>query len=553
MKIHPTRTLAVVTLGSLLAVTAAADESSLLGHWPLAGDTKDASGRGHHATNHGADLTTLGPGGKADGAARFDGRDDYLEVADSRSLRLGTGDFSVAVWVHTDKDLDDVLGDLIAKFDPASRKGFTLTITNNVGVTSSQSNYRHVHFGIDNGRVGTWTDCGRLGRAVLVYTLAVYDGHLYAGTCEAGKDEAGHVFRYEGGTKWVDCGSPDRCNTVSALAVYQGKLYAGVSRYRLGGSALPDSENRHLGGKVYRYEGGQRWVECGQLAGVEAVNGLVVYRGRLYASSMYSPGLFRYDGGTTWTSQGSPNGKRVEALAVYNGHLYATGYDEGAVYRFDGDTWTHCGRLGDNTQTYSFAIHHGQMYVGTWPSGKVFRYAGDHHWVDAGRLGEELEVMGMAVYNGKLYAGTLPLAEVYRYDGGTTWTRAGRLDHTPDVKYRRAWSMAVFQGKLFAGTLPSGHVHSLEAGKSATSDRELSPGWNHLAAVKGGDRLRLYVNGQLVATSSPFNPAEYDLSNDKPLTIGFGPHDYFNGRMRDLRLYGRALSAAEVEQLARRP
>jgi hypothetical protein len=158
--------------------------------------------------------------------------------------------------------------------------------------------------------------------------------------------------------------------------------------------------------------------------------------------------------------------------------------------------------------------------------------------------------MAMMVYNGKLYAGTLPLAEVYRYEGGTTWTRTGQLDTTPDVTYRRVWSMAVYQGKLFGGTLPSGHVYSLEAGKNVTYDHELRPGWRHLAAVRQGDRLKLYVDGAPVATSTPFNPADYDLSNGRPLRIGFGPHDHFNGRLRDLRLYNRALTDAEVSALS---
>ena len=157
--------------------------------------------------------------------------------------------------------------------------------------------------------------------------------------------------------------------------------------------------------------------------------------------------------------------------------------------------------------------------------------------------------MGMAVYNGKLYAGTLPLAEVYRYDNGGQWTPTGQLDKTPNVRYRRAWSMAVYRGKLYCGTLPSGQVFSLEAGKSVTYDRALPAGWQHLAAVKQGDRLRLFVNAKQVAESTAFKPADYNLSNEKPLEIGFGAHDYFNGRMRDFRIYRGALSKSDVEQI----
>jgi hypothetical protein len=71
-----------------------------------------------------------------------------------------------------------------------------------------------------------------------------------------------------------------------------------VSKYRLAGSSLLESKNPNLGGKVYRYAGDQSWEDCGQLPDTEAIGGLVVYRGRLCASSLCRPaGFFRYEGG----------------------------------------------------------------------------------------------------------------------------------------------------------------------------------------------------------------------------------------------------------------
>ena len=77
------------------------------------------------------------------------------------------------------------------------------------------------------------------------------------------------MFRYDGNA-WVDCGSPDVCNAVSSLAVHDGKLYAGTGKYRSSGSALADSQNLNLGGKVFRYDGDGKWAHCGSLPGVEA-------------------------------------------------------------------------------------------------------------------------------------------------------------------------------------------------------------------------------------------------------------------------------------------
>lgn len=547
--------LVALILGfSRLALSTRAAEPGPVARWKLHGDIRDHAGD-HHGENRGVDLSAVGPGGMPGEAAAFDGRRAYIEAPAAGDLRLGTGDFSISAWVHTSETLDDALGDIVSCYDPATRRGFSLGVVHNPGVANNQSNSRNVHFGIDNGSEPRWTDCGRPGNAVLAFSLAVFQGQLYAGTCEGGKDESGRVFRYEEGDRWTDCGSPDPCNAVTSLVTYQGELYAGVSKYRLAGSALGESENMHPGGKVYRYAGSATWQPCGKLPGREAIGGMVVFRGQLYASSLYKPaGFFRYEGGEAWTELPAPGGLRVEALAVHNGEIFASSYDGAHVYRFDGQSWTDCGQLGppENTQSYCFAVYQGVLHAGTWPTGRVYRYMADGQWTDVGRLGEELEVMGMAAYNGKLYAGSLPLAKAFRFDGDGTWTDLRQLDLTPDVRYRRLWTMAEYQGRLFCTTLPSGRIHSMQAGASVGYDRELAPGWRHLAAMRAGNRLLLYVDGELVATSTPFAPEVYDLSTEQPWRIGFGPHDYWNGRLADVRVYRRALGAGEVRELSGR-
>lgn len=525
----------------------------LLAHWPLHGDARDISGNGHHGQNQGADLAAEGPRGELKTAAGFDGRGAHIEIRGSELLRLGRDDFTIAVWVHTESVLDDVLGDILCHFDSERRIGLTLGFSHGT-VTSSQANYRQLQFGIDAGAEGAWTDRGRPGRSVYTHTLAVFDGDLYAGTCEPEKDQSGHVYRYAGGTKWVDCGSPDPCNAVAALAVHDGQLYAGVSRYRLAGSSLPESPNRRFGGKVYRYAGGSKWVDCGKVGDAEALGGLAVFRGQLYASSTYSPGVYRYEGGTTWTYCGSgPENKRIVALGVFNGHLFGTSYDGGRVYRYEGgQAWSLAGEIPGATQTYGFAAYQGRWLVSTWPKGEVYQYEGENRWTSLGRLGEELEVMPLAVYNGKLYGGTLPLAQVYRHDGRNTWTPTGRVDMTPDVRYRRAWSMTVHKGQLFCGTLPSGHVHSYQAGPCVTHDHALAPGWNHLAAVRRGEVLELFVNGKKAAVSERFDPNRFDTTHAGPWLIGTGPQDSLLGRLSDLRVYRGALKESDIQPLARR-
>jgi hypothetical protein len=560
----PRSLLATLCLWTALLTSARADEpdarpsAGLLAHWPLRQDARDVSGNQRHAVNHGVEFHARGA---KDGTpcAHFSGRGAWLELPAERMPRLGAGDFSIAAWLHTDEQLSDVPGDLISQYDSAKRRGFHLTLKNNAGVTSNQANVRQLQFGIDNDRAEkSWTDHGRPGQAVLGFAVAVHDGSLYVGTCEPGENESGHVYRFAGGAKWIDCGAPDESNSVTALAVHDGKLYAGTGKYRLGGSALPESKNTRLGGRIFRYEGGTRWTPCGQLPEVEAVGGLVTYAGRLYATSLYKPaGFFRYEGAARWTSLDTPGGKRVVSLAAHDGALYAGSYDGGHVYRYDGRRWSDLGQLAKNTQTYSFVPYHGRLHVGTWPSGEVFRLGRlteTGAWEAIGRLGEELEVMGMIVHNGRLLAGTLPLAQVWQHEGGTKWSLSARLDHTPDVRYRRVWTMAEYQGRLFATTLPSGHVYSHTVGVLTTHDRELSAGWHHVAAIRSGGQLKLLVDGKAVANSPKFSPADYDLTSTAPWKIGSGANDFLCGCLADLRVYGKALSEVEVARLAaRRP
>lgn len=491
-------------------------------------------------------------------AARWAAVDEPREVPAKQAPRLGQGDFALAMWVKSDEVADRLPGDLISQYDAAKRRGFHLTLKSNTGITSNQANWRHLQFGIDDGRSSGWRDCGRPGRAVLAFALAVHDGALYAGTCEPGQGESGRVYRYAGGQRWVDCGAPDRSNAVTAMAVHKGRLYAGTGKYRLAGSRLKESANATRGGRVFRYEGGARWADCGQLPDTEAVGGLVVFKGQLHASSLYKPaGLFRYEGGSRWAARPVPRGAggettRVVSLTVHDGFLYAGSYDGGRVFRFDGTTWADCGQLGDNTQTYSFAQYEGRLHVGTWPSGRVYRFEAPGDWADVGRLGDELEVMGLLVHNGRLLAGTLPLAEVYSYEGGRTWQKLARLDRTPDVTYRRAWTMAEHDGEVFVSTLPSGKVHAFAAGRQAAWGQSLSSGWHHVAAVKAAGRLALFVDGRRVAQSRAFAAADYQLDGAAPLRLGSGPTGRLNGRLADVRIYQRALSAAEVAALAKR-
>lgn len=528
----------------------------LLGHWPLTNDFDDVSGHGRHGHNQGVAVQATG--------ALFNGSGAHLVVPSHPAIELGGSDFSVSMWISNPAPDGGVLGDILSKYSHSRRTGFTLGFLDFPGSVYSTPNSRNLSFGIAADTVELpWTDCGRPGNALHVFTLCSWNGDLYAGTFEAGEDESGKLYRWDGDTGWIDCGSPDGSNTVMSLCAHDGNLYCGTGCYRASGSALSDSPNTIPGGRVYRYVAPGEFVDCGRIAEDAAeAHSLTVFNGELYAIPSYTSGVFRWDGNAAWEYCGAPGDRRCMTLGVHDGDLFAGGNEYSGVWRYKGGkSWESIGtQSGPNTakdgqypvesQIYSFMTWDDALHIGTWPSGSVFRYEGGSDWTFCGRLGEELEVMCVATYNGSFYAGTLPLAQVYRYDGGEEWTLTGRVDHTPDVTYRRAWSMAVYDGTLFCGTLPSGHVWRYRAGACATHDHWLPPGTHHLAAVRSGSCLRLYVDGKLVSSSKPYKPNDYDLSNGEPLIIGGGPRSSFRGGMRDVRLYGRELAAEEIAQLS---
>jgi hypothetical protein len=95
---------------------------------------------------------------------------------------------------------------------------------------------------------------------------------------------------------------------------------------------------------------------------------------------------------------------------------------------------------------------------------------------------------------------------------------------------------------------PAGYVRVAGSGADAAASGSTAlplDTWTHLAATFDGTHVRLYVNGALVATQPA---AGRLLVTAQPLRIGSNLvwGEYFNGRVDEIRVYNRALSAAEI-------
>jgi hypothetical protein len=544
------------------------------GYWPLRGDARDHSGRGHHAVNHGVDLD----------AAQFDGRSAYLEVPAAPALDPGAGDFALSAWIRTAGPVDGVLGDVAAKYDATRRRGFTLSLQSSAGGYNGQGTGRHMAFGIDDGKAGEWEDCGRPNATsnYVSNSLTVFDGSLYAATTDATTEaEWAHVYRYAGGETWEDCGRVGALRTrgVGPLIVHDGALFAANWTYDW---TRVDKEPLDYG-RVWRYGGGRNWEDCGQPGACRRLFGMASFHGRLYVVADDNR-CHVWEGGLAWRPCGSFY-SLVHPMLVHQGRLHvgAFGGTRGGSFRqaevmaYDGNSWSSLGcpiqKPEREDQIHALAVYRGRLAATTWPTGKVGMHDGSR-WVDCGRLGESTESNALAVYNGKLYAGSIPAAEVFRYEGGEMWTRIRRfapLDAPESVSGRgirwgRVTSLTSFGGRLFAGIgsytsgLPDappdarGRVYAFEAGCTVAFDRDLGPGWRHIAAVRRGGTLELFVDGKLAARSRPFSSREYDLGSAEPLKIGFGEKNFFAGKIREVRFYRRAPAPQEIaREAARRP
>jgi hypothetical protein len=286
--------IVAVSLGWLCPIAAFCAESGLVGHWKLKGDCQDSSGHGNHGVNHGVDLEH----------GAFDGAQAYIEVPASDSLKFGAGDFAICAWIYTDEQLDDIVGDVIDMYDPAERRGITLTINTSAGGYQSQGTDRHVHFGIDNARATDWQDCGR-PNATSNYvgnSLTVFKGKLYAATSDAQdfKDWC-HVYRYEGGENWTDCGrvGDGRTTGVGPLIVHNGDLYAVTCTYDWTRVASGDYDP----GRVFKYLGGTKWEDCGQPSENCTLNCVASYKGKLYVGGgPEKNGVYVRDSNSQWSA-----------------------------------------------------------------------------------------------------------------------------------------------------------------------------------------------------------------------------------------------------------
>ncbi len=128
-----------------------------------------------------------------------------------------------------------------------------------------------------------------------------------------------------------------------------------------------------------------------------------------------------------------------------------------------------------------------------------------------------------------------------------SWVKPeGELTHLP-ILYKAGEGFPAYdlgiglttagRGEGQIGTVAKGHT---DAATPAAMEAGV---WQHLAVTFDGTKLRLYLNGELVATKAVTEP---NSAVAGALTIGCGSTYHFKGRIDEVRIYNRALEAGEV-------
>lgn len=93
-------------------------------------------------------------------------------------------------------------------------------------------------------------------------------------------------------------------------------------------------------------------------------------------------------------------------------------------------------------------------------------------------------------------------------------------------------------------------INNGKLGNIASGPALITNQWYHITAVISNDTLKYYLNGQYVGKT--YLPFSFTLNDNNPLYIGKddpGGIEYFNGKLDEIRIYSRALTASDISRI----
>jgi hypothetical protein len=133
------------------------------------------------------------------------------------------------------------------------------------------------------------------------------------------------------------------------------------------------------------------------------------------------------------------------------------------------------------------------------------------------------------------------VAAVVNWRGGGAWQRI--FDFGFDTTRTFMLTAASGDNVLRCDLNPGGNLQTVQWAQPLPTNV-----WTHVAVTLNGSRGILYVDGAPVATNSTMNqlPGDVRMQTNHLGRSKFAADPYFNGQFASLRVYGRALSPAEI-------
>ena len=467
------------------------DLCGVLGYWPLDGDGRDRSGAGRDGAVSGA-VPGAGRFGEAAGGLTFDGRDDWMDTADTADLVLAEG--TVEAWIEPFQCVDSEFGTVIDKNETGPFNDIMINIDQQCGLHCQHGLSTDVLIDVQSPDVipvGRWThvSCTWDGSELRLFV----DGFPVA--------HAADVFPVEGAAAPVriGCNGPPRqwcfpgaidevlLHSVAKTQEYlHRRANPGVPTMRFPGRTqlFPDVDGRYPYAPYRLHWGNADAIRLPViLAGSGGVQRCV---GLLSPCAGYA-GWWRFNGGSGTVAVDSSTGKRNGTLEGADGPPTWVAGAEGTALAFDG---------GDDRVDVPG--------VPEVPDGSPFS------------LEVAVAPAGSCPYSGD----RARIVERQGTDGG----------YSVGLRCSGAAGVAAVESNGWSWV--EGAV--LAAGENAT-----------LAAVFDGASLSLYVAG---AASAPMTLGEPDSSSATDLRIGAqaGPPGlFFAGSIDSVRLMTRALAPDE--------
>ncbi|MEU1385856.1 MULTISPECIES: LamG-like jellyroll fold domain-containing protein [unclassified Nonomuraea] len=489
----------------------------------------DASGKGNNGT---AANTTWSLTGRYGQALSFDGTSSWVTVADSSSLRLTNG-MTLEAWVR-----------------PSSVTGWRTVLMKEFGADLA---YAIMGSGGSGPAAFIYTSSGANAPAASNLPLntwshvaATYDGSTLRmfvnGTQVATNPTVGNLRT---GTSPLRIGGNSGSGEyfsglIDEVRVYNKALTAAQittdMNTPVGQQGPPDTQPPTAPGSLAA-TGGQGSAQLTWTASTDnvAVTGYTVHRS---ATAGFTPSGANQVGSTASTSftdsgvaagtyyyrvvafDGSSNTgpPSNEASAVVTQPPTVSGLV--AAYGMNAGTGTAVADASGNG-------NNGTLTAATWTAGRygqALSFDGTSSWVTVA------DSSSLRLTNG------MTLEAWVRPSSVTGWRTVLMKEFGADLAYAIMGS---------GGSGPAAFIYtSSGANAPAASNLPLNT-WSHVAATYDGSTLRMFVNGTQVAT----NPTVGNLrTGTSPLRIGgnSGSGDYFSGLIDEVRVYNKALTAAQI-------